>query len=85
MTAMGWNGVQLAQVARYAPAGSAGSVTGAAGFITFAGVVVGPPAFALLAGLTGGYRIGFVVFAVVSLASAVLFARNQRRVATPPD
>jgi MFS family permease len=85
MTAMGWNGVQLAQVARHAPAGSAGSVTGAAGFITFAGVVVGPPAFALLAGLTGGYRIGFVVFALVSLASAVLFARNQRRVATPPD
>ena len=30
------------------------------GFITFAGVVVGPPAFALLAGLTGSYRAGFV-------------------------
>ncbi len=48
-TAIGWNGVQLSQVARHAPPGQAGSITGASGFITFAGVVSGPPLFALLA------------------------------------
>lgn len=79
MTAMGWNGVQLAEVARQASAGTAGAVTGASGFVTFAGVVVGPPTFALLAGVTGSYRIGFAVFALVSLASAALFIRHQRR------
>ena len=66
-TAIGWNGVQLAQVARLAPHGHAGAVTGAAGFVTFAGVVVGPPVFALLAGATGGYRAGFTAFGSLSL------------------
>ena len=42
-TAIGWNGVQLAEVARLAPPGTAGEVTGATGFVTFAGVVIGPP------------------------------------------
>lgn len=75
-TAIGWNGVQLAEVARHAPAGQAGAITGASGFITFAGVVVGPPAFALLAALTGSYRVGFAVFGTVSLVcGAALLVR----------
>jgi MFS family permease len=69
-TAIGWNGVQLSELARQAPAGSAGAITGASGFVTFAGVVVGPPLFAGLAALTDGYRAGFLGLATVSLASA---------------
>ena len=65
-TAIGWNGVQLAEVARHAPAGTAGLVTGASGFITFSGVVAGPPLFALLAAATGSYRPGFIVFGLTS-------------------
>jgi len=65
-SAIGWNGVQLAEVARHAPRGSAGAITGAAGFITFSGVVAGPPLFAVLAGATGSYRAGFVVIGVLS-------------------
>ena len=61
-SAIGWNGVQLSEVARHAPPGEAGAITGASGFITFAGVAAGPPLFALLSALTDGYRIGFVVF-----------------------
>lgn len=83
-TAIGWNGVQLAEVARHAPAGQAGAITGASGFITFAGVVFGPPAFALLATLTGSYRIGFAVFGTVSLVcGAALLMRppGDRKVA----
>ncbi|MET0202826.1 MAG: MFS transporter [Casimicrobiaceae bacterium] len=79
-TAIGWNGVQLAEVARHAPAGAAGAVTGAAGFITFSGVVAGPPIFALLAGLTGSYRVGFVAFGVMSgLAGLMLLLRREPR------
>jgi MFS family permease len=66
-TAIGWNGVQLSEVARHAPPGSAGKVTGATGFVTFAGVVVGPPIFALLSSLTGSYRASFAAFAVANM------------------
>ena len=69
-TAIGWNGVQLSELARQAPPGSAGAVTGAASFITFGGVVIGPPLFAALTALTDGYRTGFLVMATVSLAAA---------------
>ena len=78
-TAIGWNGVQLSQVARHAPAGQVGAITGACGFITFAGVVVGPPTFALIATLTGGYRTGFVVFGAVCVASGFgLLVRHRQ-------
>jgi len=80
-TAIGWNGVQLSELARLSPQGKAGAVTGAAGFITFSGVVVGPPLFAALTSWTGGYRTGYLMMAAVSLAvaSAVYF---RTRVAT---
>jgi MFS family permease len=70
-SAIGWNGVQLAEVARHSPPGQAGAITGASGFVTFAGVVIGPPMFALLVALTGNYAIGFAVFAVASLCCAI--------------
>jgi len=66
-TAIGWNGVQLAELARHAPPGRAGAITGGAGVITFAGVVVGPPSFALLAWIAGSYRAGFAAIGFVSL------------------
>ena len=66
-TAIGWNGVQLAELARHAPPGRAGAITGGAGVITFAGVVVGPPSFALLASIAGSYRAGFAAIGIVSL------------------
>jgi len=78
MTAIGWNGVQLSQVARHAPTGQEGTITGAAGFVTFGGVLVGPPAFALIAAITGGYRVGFVTFGALSAACGIrLMARHR--------
>ncbi len=70
-TAIGWNGVQLSEVARHSPPGEAGAITGAAGFIGFGGVVVGPPAFALLTAVTGSYRTGFVAIGATSAAFAL--------------
>jgi MFS family permease len=76
-TAIGWNGVQLAEVARRAPRGKAGAVTGASGFVTFFGVVVGPPAFAALAGGGGGYGAAFALLAVLAMTGAALSRGNS--------
>ena len=75
-TAIGWNGVELAEVARNAPPGKAGAVTGASGVITFSGVVVGPPAFAAIAGTAAGYAGAFVLLAALAVAGVVLSLRK---------
>jgi len=77
-TAVGWNGVQLAEVARLAPRGAAGAVTGATGFVTFSGVVVGPPLFALIASASGSYRVSFACLAAVSGVGALWMAATAR-------
>lgn len=77
VTAIGWNGVQLAEVARHSPRGKAGAITGASGFITFAGVVVGPPVFALLATLTGSYATGFGAMGLASLVCGAWLLRRK--------
>ncbi len=78
-TAIGWNGVQLAELARNAPTDEVGAITGAAGFVTFGGVVIGPPTFALIAALTGGYRAGFAVFGSLSIGCGLwLLVRNRK-------
>lgn len=45
-SALGWNGVYIAAIARRAPAGTIGLATGGSLFVTYAGVIVTPPAFA---------------------------------------
>ena len=79
MTAIGWNGVQLSEIARAAPAGQEGSVTGGVGFVSFGGVFVGPPAFALISALTGGYRAGFAIFGALVLASGARLVVRHRK------
>lgn len=78
-TAIGWNGVQLAEIARRAPAGEAGAITGASGFVTFAGVVCGPPLFGLLAAASGDYRTGFVAIGATILACGAWSLDRYRR------
>jgi hypothetical protein len=82
-TAIGWNGVQLSEIARRAPPGLAGAVTGAGGFITFAGVVIGPPLFAALSAVTQGYRTGYLMMAGVSLVAATMLHLRKPTRATP--
>jgi predicted MFS family arabinose efflux permease len=79
LTAIGWNGVQLSEIARLAPRGQAGAITGAAAFLTFAGVVLGPPTFAALASATGSYRVGFGVFGSLSLLCGCRLLFSQRK------
>ena len=78
-TAVGWNGVYLAEVARLAPEGRASAATGGALFFTFLGVVVTPPLFNAVLALAGSYALAYSVFAVPSLAMGIwLLVRMPR-------
>jgi len=79
-TAVGWNGVYLAEIARLAPSNLISSATGAALFVTFFGVVVGPAAFTGIYSGVGSYTTAFALFALVSFVGLVfvILARRER-------
>jgi hypothetical protein len=70
-TAVGWNGVFLAEVARLAPEGGVAIVTGGTQFFTFAGVFIGPPVFGAVAAAAGSYGAGFALIAALPLVAAL--------------
>ena len=73
-SAIGWNGVYLAEVAKQAPEGKASAATGGTLTFTFLGVVIGPPLFGALSTLFGTYGAGFWALAAISsLCSLVLW------------
>lgn len=76
-SAIGWNGVMLAELARIAPPGKAGFVTGGSVFITFGGVVLAPAVFSALLALGLGYGAGFAMLAGLSLVGAGLALRHR--------
>ena len=77
-TAIGWNGVVLAEVARMAPSGAVGMATGGSSALTFLGVVAGPPAFALVASLSGSYRHAYFALALLAVGCLVGLLRQPR-------
>ena len=77
-TAVGWNGVFLAEVARRAPQGQTSQATGACMFFTFLGVVVSPPIYSLALSTGGGYATAYAVFGVPALLTGawLIFVRR---------
>ena len=69
-TAIGWNGVYLAEAARLAPPGKVGDATGGTLFFTFFGVVLGPPLFGGCT-VTHSLSLGFVFFAALTLIGGI--------------
>ncbi len=69
-TAIGWNGVYLASVARRVRHDQAAAATAGSLFITFFGVVVVPPLFGALGSATGSLGIAFAALAL-PLAAAM--------------
>jgi len=67
-TAVGWNGVFLAEVARMAPEGRTSEATGGTLFFTYLGVVITPFVFNTVLALSGTYSVAYAAFAVPSLA-----------------
>jgi MFS family permease len=76
-SAIGWNGVYLAEVARQAPPGRAGLATGGTLAITFLGNVIGPPLFGGLSGVFDSYRASFLALAIpLALCAAALWRKR---------
>lgn len=82
-TAIGWNGVYLAEVARQAPPGLASVATGGTLAITFLGVVLGPPVFGAMVEWFGTYRISFALLAVPTLFCGAMLLRSRRSERVP--
>lgn len=66
-SALGWNGVYLAEVARLAPADAVARASGGSLFFTFSGVLMGPPAFSALHSIFGSYHRVFFLLAMVAV------------------
>jgi predicted MFS family arabinose efflux permease len=79
LSAVGWNGVYLSEIARLSPREAVGSVTGAAMFVTFMGVFVGPGLFSALHGFLGSYARSYGLLVGLALAAAALLAAVRWR------
>jgi len=82
-TAISWHGVLLAEVARLAPEGQVGRLTGGVLAFTSTGIMVYPAAFGLILGATGSYAAGFAAAAVPALISGLAMLRRPERTTAP--
>jgi predicted MFS family arabinose efflux permease len=78
-SAIGWNGVYLAEVARRAPPGQASLATGGTLAFTFMGGLVGPSVFGGLSSWFGAYRAGYLVLMAIAMTSGALLVWNHQR------
>ena len=70
-TAVGWNGVFLAEIARRAPPGRVSDATGGSAFFTFLGVVITPPLFHAVLYATSSYALTYALFGVPALIAGL--------------
>lgn len=82
-SAIGWNGVYLATVARLVPKEQAAAATAGSLFFTYLGVVVGPPAFGLVGGYAGSLGVAFAALSLPLVVGLVLLARAPREASKP--
>ncbi len=83
-SAIGWNGLFLAEVARLSPEGKVSVATSGAMVWNFAGILLGPALFALLYRINGSYAETFgllTVFAIGGFVFLLLTAASARRAA----
>lgn len=74
LTAVGWNGVYLAEIARRSPPGRAGVITGGAAAWTYGGILVGPAVFATVCRAVESYATTYVLLGIVALVGTLLTA-----------
>jgi MFS family permease len=83
-SAIGWNGLFLAEVARLSPAGKVSIATSGAMVWNFAGILIGPALFALIYRVNGSYAYTYgllSLFAVAGFAFLLMAAASARRAA----
>ncbi len=78
-SAIGWNGVYMAEVARVSPPGMIASTTGASLFFTYLGGIVCPSGFAFVIMATESYQYGFIIFGLLALVVSLnlLFSKKH--------
>ncbi len=77
-TAIGWNGVYVAEVARIAGHAGAGQATGGAMTVVFVGTILGPSSFAIAYGFIGSFAATFSFASALLVIGAVLVATLLR-------
>jgi hypothetical protein len=83
-SAIGWNGLFLAEVARLSPPGKVSVATSGAMVWNFAGILIGPALFALIYRINGSYVYTFgllSLFAMGGFLFLLLTAAGVRRAA----
>jgi nitrate/nitrite transporter NarK len=78
-SAVGWNGVYLAEVARLAPPGRVGAITGGTQFFTFIGALAAPPLFGFAVGFAGNYGKAYLVFCLLPAFAGLRLLMSPRR------
>jgi len=82
LSASGWNGVMIAELARIAGPARAGAVTGAALLFSYTGIAIAPLAFAAL-GQAFGTDIAFATLLTATSAMGLALLRRPLHSATP--
>ena len=78
ITAVSWNGVQIAETVRLSPPGTAALVAGGTTFLTFCGVIVMPALFSLTHDVTASWRMPFVLFCLPALLMGIVQLRHAK-------
>jgi predicted MFS family arabinose efflux permease len=79
LTAMGWNGIFFATVAKNAPSGDVPTATAGALVFNMASAMFGPLIFAGIVSLSGRYSIAFLCFATVTLVVGIRILVERAR------
>ena len=78
LTAVGWNGIYLAEVARVVPIEKVGAATGGVLMFTFIGIVLGPSSFAAIVAMTGSHAAALVILDALVLVTVVALLTRPR-------
>ena len=78
-TAVGWNGVFIAESALRAPPGRAAEFTGATQLFVFGGALLSPLLFRAVLAITHAYEVGYLLLAAGVATASFFLARAARR------
>lgn len=78
-TAVGWNGVFIAEAASRAPPGRAAEFTGATQLFVFGGALLSPLLFRSVLAITNGYEAGYLLLAAGVAAASFFLGRAALR------
>jgi predicted MFS family arabinose efflux permease len=73
--AVGWNGLFLAEIARWSPRGRVSIATSAAMTWNYGGILVGPALFASVFKVLGSYTLTYGALSIVAAIAVAAFAR----------